>query len=167
MNDKNETMSKKIPIHRGMTFGFYARNGYYGSEEARKQVDRMKDVNIEWVCVISTVLQETAYSCRQFRDFRITPADDELREIIDYIHEKGMNVQLRPMLECWDGLQRCHIQFVGDGEIMPGNPITYESCWFESMTDRTLHYARLAARAGCEAYGLDSEIDKIAHFNDQ
>jgi hypothetical protein len=32
------------------------------------------------------------------------------------------------------------------------------------MPYRTLHYARLATRAACEAYGLDSEIDHIVHL---
>jgi hypothetical protein len=81
---RSET-AKNVPIHRGVTFGFYARNGYYGSAEARQQVDRMKELN-------------------------------------------------------------------------------YESRWFESMPYRTLHYARLATRAACEAYGLDSEIDHIVHL---
>ncbi len=156
-----------LPIHRGMTFGFYARNGYYGSEQARREVDRMSTLNIQWVCLVATVMQETFASGRQFRDFKMTPADDELRDIIDYIHSKGMKVQLRPMLECWDGTQRCHITFPGDAEIIPGKPITHCKRWFQSMTDRTLHYARLATRGGCEAYGLDSEIDHIVHFNAQ
>ena len=154
-------------IHRGMTFGFYARNGYYGSAEARQQVDRMKELNIEWICLVSTVLSESMLSCRQFRDFKMTPADDELRDIIDYIHERGMRVQLRPMLESWDGVLRWDITLPGDREQIPGKPVTYESRWFESMTDRTLHYARLAQRAGCEAFGIDSELDHIVQFNDQ
>lgn len=158
-------ISQPVALHRGMTFGFYARNGYFGSEEARREVDKMQALNIEWVCVVSTVLQETYASGRQFRDFKMTPADDELRDIIDYIHAKGMKVQLRPMLECWDGTQRCHIHLPNDTEIMPGKPIRHASRWFESMTDRTLHYARLAQRGGCEAYGLDSEIDHILRFN--
>lgn len=162
----NSNEQKTVPVHRGMTFGFYARNGYFGSAEARQQVDKMKELNIEWVCLVSTVLQETMMSGRQYRDFKMTPADDELRDIIDYIHEKGMKVQLRPMLECWDGTQRFHIHLPPDGETMPGKPITHAKRWFESMTERTLHYARLATRGGCEAYGLDSELDHIVHFNE-
>ncbi len=154
-----------VPLHRGMTFGFYARNGYYGSAQARQEVDRMASLNIQWVCLVATVLQETYASGRQFRDFKMTPADDELRDIIDYIHQKGMKVQLRPMLECWDGTQRIHIMFPHDGLIMPGKPITHCRRWFDSMIERTLHYARLAMRGGCEAYGLDSEIDQIVHFS--
>jgi hypothetical protein len=161
-----EKTSPSHEFHRGMTFGFYARNGYYGSPAAREQVDRMAALNIRWVCLVATVLQDTYASGRQYHDFLMTPADDELRQIIDHIHARGMKVQLRPMLECWDGTQRIHITFPGDGEIMPGKPITHCRRWFESMTQRTLHYASLAQRAGCEAYGLDSEIDRITHFNE-
>jgi len=142
-----------------MTFGYYARNGYYSSEAARIEVDRMATLNIEWVCLVSIVLQDTFASTRQYRDFYQTPADDELREIIDYIHKKGMKVQLRPMLECWDGAQRMQINFPGEGMIIPGKPMNHWTRWFDSMTERTLHYARLAERGGCEAFGIDSELD--------
>lgn len=30
-------------IHRGVTFGFFAQNGYYASEKARLEVDRRGD----------------------------------------------------------------------------------------------------------------------------
>lgn len=147
------------PIHRGMTFGFYARNGYYGSKQARVEVDRMATLNINWVCVVVTVMQDTFASTRQYRDFVNTPADDELRDIIDYIHSKGMKVQLRPMLQGWDGSVRCYVHFPHESEIIPGLRMNHWTQWFDSMIARTLHYARLAERAGCEAYGLDSELD--------
>lgn len=161
-------MSTRIPIHRGMTFGYYARNGYYSTDVARQQVDRMKELNIDWVCVVAIVMQDTFASTRQYRDCKMTPADDELRDIIDYIHSQGMKAQLRPMLECWDGTQRWHIQFPPEETIIPGKPINHYTRWFESMAERTLHYARVARRAGCEAFGIDSElchtVDQIAHW---
>jgi hypothetical protein len=163
-NQNNNSQNVKIvPLHRGMSFGFYARNGYYGSPEARMAVDRMQELNIDWVCLIVTVLQDTFASTRQYRDFTMTPADDEVRDIIDYIHSKGMKVQLRPMLECWDGTQRMSVHFPDEGIIIPGKPITHWSQWFDGLTARTLHYARLAERGGCEAYGLDSELDRTTH----
>lgn len=146
-------------IHRGMTYGFYARNGYYSSPQAKIDVDRMADLGIQWVCVVATVLQEAFGSTRMYRDFKMTPADDELRDIIDYMHQKGMKVQLRPMVECWDGAQRIHLSFPREAEIMPGKPMNHWTKWFDSMVERTLHYGALARRGGCEAFGLDSELD--------
>ena len=150
---------KPFDLHKGMTFGFYARNGYYSSPEARREVDKMAALNIEWICLVVIVMQDTFASTKQYRDFKMTPADDEVREIIDYIHSKGIKVQLRPMLECWDGTQRIHVTFPEERTIMPGKPINHWTRWFESMNERTWHYASLATRAGCEAYGLDSELD--------
>jgi hypothetical protein len=161
--EEAEARRQMVPVHRGMSFGFYARNTYYGTATARLEVDRMASLGIDWVCVIVTVFQDTFASTRQYRDFQMTPADDELRDIIDYIHERGMKVQLRPMLECWDGSQRIHIRFPDEPQIIPGKPITHWENWFGGLEERTLHYARLAARGGCEAYGLDSELDYTVH----
>jgi hypothetical protein len=152
-------------LHRGMTYGFYARSGYFSSPKAKEDVEKMAALGIEWVCVVATVLQETFASTRMYRDFKMTPADDELRDIIDLMHKKGMKVQLRPMLECWDGAQRMQIRFPHEQEIMPGKPMNHWTLWFDSMVERTLHYGSLATRAGCEAYGLDSELDYTVNQN--
>lgn len=151
------------PFFMGVNFGFYARNGYYSSPEAALEVERMAQTGVDWVCLIAMVFQDTVASTRQYRDFRMTPADDELLEIIDHIHSCGMKVQLRPMLECWDGAQRSHIRFPNEEEIIPGKPMRHWTMWFDSMVERTLHYARLAQKSGCEAYGLDSELDHTIH----
>jgi len=146
-------------LHRGMTYGFYARNGYYSSARAKEDVAKMADLGIEWVCVVATVLQETFASTRMYRDFKMTPGDDEIRDIVDAFHRRGMKVQLRPMLECWDGAQRMQIRFPNEVEIMPGKPMNHWTLWFDSLVERTLHYGALATRSGCEAFGLDSELD--------
>lgn len=158
-------MANPVPVHRGMTFGYYARNGFYSSPAARDHVDRMADLGIEWVCVVCIVLQDTFASTRMYRDFQVTPGDDELLDIADYIHNRGLKVQLRPMLECWDGAQRMQINFPGEREIIPGKPMNHWRKWFDSMRERTLHYGRVAQRAGCEAFGLDSELDYTVKQN--
>lgn len=145
---------------KGVNFAFYARNGYYSSPEGVRQIDKIAALGTPWVCLISTVMQETFVSTRQFRDFRITPSDDELIQTIDRFHKRGVKVMLRPMIECWDGLQRVHLApFPDDGVIIPGKPFHYWQLWFESYLDLTRHYAGMAERTGCEAYGLDSELN--------
>jgi hypothetical protein len=165
MSNSNDNQNQPL-FFKGMSFGFYARNGYFASQKAREQIDKMAALGIDWICLISTVLQETMTSTRQFRDFQVTPADDELRDITAYCHKKGLKVMLRPMIECWDGTQRCHINFPNDGEIIPGKPIRYWTKWFESYADLTRHYCRLATRAGCEAYSLDSELNQTVRQNE-
>lgn len=151
---------------KGVTFGFYARNGYFSSQAARDEADKIAALGIDWVCLVSTVMQETFASTRTFRDSVITPGDDELCDIITYLRDKGVKVMLRPMIECWDGTQRCHMT-LPSGNIIPGKPIRYRELWFENYCALTRHYTRIATRCGCEAYGLDSELNHLAGFSDE
>lgn len=153
--------------HCGVTFGFYAKNGYYSSAKAKEEVDEIAKTGVNWIVLIVTVMQEHFYSTRQFRDFENTPNDIELKEIIDYIHSKGIHVQLRPMLECFDGKGRLGVTFPADCERMPGLVCDYCSRWFDSMKKRSVYYARIAELTGCELFCLDSELDRIIEFHDQ
>ncbi len=153
-------------LHRGMTFGFHAKNGLLGSDWGREQVDKMAALNIKWVVLCPTVLQDTYSSVVQYRDFEVTPDDSEIRHIIDYMHEKGMRVHLRPMLETQDGHGRLQVWFPPDRERIPGRSTDYWQRWFHFMKLRTIHYARIAQETGCEMYGLDSELDRTVHQDD-
>lgn len=153
-------------VHRGVTFGFYARNGVLGSPWAREQVDNMLALNVNWVVLTPIVMQETAHTTRQYRDFEITPNDHELYEIIGYMRGKGMRVQLRPMLETQDGCGRLQVWFQPDRERIPGRVSRHWADWFQSMTLRSQHYARIARETGCELYGLDSELDRTVDQSD-
>jgi hypothetical protein len=152
-------------VQRGVTFGFYARNGYFSTVEAQVQVERMAETEVDWVVLVPTVMQDTYSSTVQYRDFEVTPDDSEVRRIIDYIHSKGIKVQLRPMLETQDGDGRLQVTFPPDRERIPGRATSYWQRWFHFMKLRTLHYARMAQEMGCEMYGLDSELDRTVHQN--
>ena len=93
--------SAEIPdgMQWGVTFGFYATNGYFGSVEARAEIDAIARAGATWVTVVPTVWQDACSSSFQYKDFVGTPNDIELMDAIDLIHAKGMKVQLRPMLE--------------------------------------------------------------------
>lgn len=155
--------AKECPMFKGVNYGFYARNGYFSSPQARKDVEEMAALGIQWVCLIITVMQESFASTRTFRDFTNTPGDDEIMDVVKQFHEKGVRVMLRPMIECWDGTQRCHLH-LPEGEIFPDRPFAYRSKWFENYKALTRHYARIAARTGCEVYGMDSELNPLAPF---
>lgn len=152
-------------VHRGVTFGFYRRRGEWETDECRREIDRMTELGINWVCVVPTIMMETPTEPRQFADFENTPGDLELAETIELIHEKGMKVHLRPMIECWDGNARLEVTFPPDrpGSRIPGLVSDKWERWFRGMRARTKHYAKIAQRFGCEMYGLDSEIDSFVH----
>lgn len=156
----------KRDLFKGVTFGFYARNGYFSSPAAAREVEKIAALGCEWVCLVSTVMQEGYCSTRQFRDFTITPGDDELCDIIQLLHARGIKVMFRPMLECWDGTQRGHLHLPGSDEIIPGKRIHYREDWFANYAALTRHYLRIANRCGCEGYCLDSELNQLADLSE-
>jgi hypothetical protein len=152
-------------IQCGVTFGFYARRGVFGSPWAKEQVRKMKDLGVEWVCLTPLVFQETWTSTRQFLDFEESPGEFETRLLIDFIHEYGLKVFLRPMTECHDGCGRLQIFFCPDRERIPGKRSSHWADWFRSFRARTAHFASLAQDSGCELFGLDSELDRTVDRN--
>ena len=154
-------------IQWGVTFGFYATNGYFGSVEAKAEIDAIARAGATWVTVVPTVWQDSCSSSFQYKDFALTPNDIELMDAIDLIHAKGMKVQLRPMLECKDGIGRLGVWMIADRERMPGRSTQARGKWFDSMAARSVYYARIAERTKCELFCLDSELDRMVEENDK
>ena len=163
------TYAATIPdgMQWGVTFGFYATNGYFGSVEAKAQIDAITKSGATWVTVVPTVWQDAWSSTFQYKDFAHTPDDIELMDAIDLIHAKGMKVQLRPMLECKDGNGRLGVWLNKDNSRMPGRVNGDRARWFASMRERSVHYARIAERTKCELFCLDSELDKMVEENEK
>ena len=157
----------KIPedFQWGVTFGFYATNGYFSSSVAKDEIEAIARAGATWVTVVPTVWQDEGASAFQYKDFAHTPNDIELMDAIDLIHAKGMKVQLRPMLECKDGYGRLGVWMNKDRERMPGRVSDGRTRWFASMRERSVYYARIAERTKCELFCLDSELDKMVEEN--
>lgn len=159
--------AKDVEIHRGVTFGFYRRAHQWTPEQVTPELDHMVELNVKWVCLVPTIMKDEGNAPWQYHDFEITPSDIELADTIDAIHERGMKVCLRGMIENYDGWGRLKINFPPDGDgRIPGLSSTKWARWWRGMNARTRHYARIAQRTGCEMYGLDSEIDSFIHMNE-
>ena len=151
----------------GVTFGFYATNGYFGSVEAKAEIDAMAKAGATWVTVVPTVWQDAYSSAFQYKDFALTPNDIELMDVIDLMHAKGMKVQLRPMLECKDGQGRLGVWMNRDCERIPGRRTDVRGRWFRSLTERSVYYARIAERTKCEVFCIDSELDRMVEESEK
>ena len=74
------TIAATIPdgMQWGVTFGFYATNGYFGSVEAKAEIDAIARAGATWVTVVPTVWQDSCSSPFQYKDFALTPNDRQL-----------------------------------------------------------------------------------------
>ena len=154
-------------IQWGVTFGFYAPTGYMGSDKAKEEIDAIAAAGANWVTVVPIVWQDSYCSDLQYKDFAHSQSDLDLKDAIDYIHSKGIKVQLRPMLECKDGIGRLGVWMIKDRERMPGRVCDHRAKWFKSMAERSVYYARIAERTKCELFCLDSELDKMVEENEK
>ena len=73
----------------GVTFGFYATNGYFSSSVAKDEIEAIARAGATWVTVVPTVWQDEGASAFQYKDFAHTPDDIELMDVIDLIHAKA------------------------------------------------------------------------------
>ena len=153
-------------LHKGMSFGYLARRGYF-STKGFSEVEKMADMGIDWVALMVTVMQDAFHSTRVYQDFDFTATDHELARIIDKFHEYGINVMLKPMIECHDSSWRGLINFPSDGnQQIEGRATSYWQQWFSSFRNSVIHYAELAERTGCEYYCLGCELfaaEQAAH----
>ena len=154
-------------LYRGMSFGFLAGNGYYASDEAKAQVDRMAELSIKWVALMATVMQESYTSTRMFRDFEYTPRDDELIDMIGRFHDRGIRVMLKPMIECHDSTWRGEIKFPPETvQQIQTVKNDYWTPWFQSLTDSLVHYGKIAQETNCEMLCLACELIGVQHRSD-
>ena len=160
---------------KGMTFGFMARNGYYSSEAGKKEIQKLINSGADSIALLVTIMQDSFASTRMYRDFIITPADDELRETIRTFRQAGLKVMLKPILEHQDSTHRGEINFPENQQQISGIVTDYWGEWFKNYTAAMLHYARICELEsvemfciGCEMTGADRRekywppmIDKI------
>lgn len=134
---------------KAVTFGPFAMRGNLMGDDAKRSIDEaIKCLNINTILLAPAAMQKNAQS--EEIDFlsEFTSSDKELIEIIEYAHSKGINVFLKPTVNCKDGTWRAHINFF-DVDV-PCEPKW--SNWFSSYTTFQLHYAEIAEKTGCEMF---------------
>ncbi|KGA97799.1 endo-beta-1,4-mannanase [Alkalihalobacillus alcalophilus ATCC 27647 = CGMCC 1.3604] len=139
---------------KGMTWGWVGTRGQWNTEEAKQSMTAMKDIAVNWTAIAFQGLQETAFSTEI--DFKNDPVvtDDEVYWAIKEAKELGLNVCLKPVVNCKDGTWRAHINFF-DLDV-PCEPKW--SDWFKSYEAFILHYAKIAEETSCEMFCIGCEM---------
>ena len=146
-------MNKKIC---GFTFTMYPSSlGTFYDEYTRESMRCMKeDTGCNAVTIAFMALQETAFSEEIDYTGKHMPTDDEVVSMIKYARELGMQVYLKPMVNCKDGTWRARIDFFDVEEPCE----TKWSVWFKNYDEYILHYAKIAEDTGCELLLIGCEL---------
>jgi hypothetical protein len=157
----------EIPFMKGMNFGFAAGRGWYGSDEALAQIEKMKAMNIEWVAAHVTFVQETYSSTRVFMDYEYTPDDREVLTWVRAARDAGVKVMLKPILEPLDGIWRGAVDPPQDGQSVFAKlnaTFNNRSRWVKSFKACLSHYIGLAAEAEVDCLCLGAEYWKLEGY---
>lgn len=138
---------------KGITFAPFARKGSFRKKEALQSLTNLKErTAANLIILVPSGLQETPQS--EVIDYSTTVDDEELINMIQAAHEMGLQVALKPTVNCKDGTWRAFINFFD--EDVPCEPKW--SNWFCSYTEFQLHYAKIAEQTGCEIFIAGCEM---------
>ena len=150
MNSTN-TWTEKVC---GMTWGWTGVRGSWSGPEAEFSMERMADMNVNWVAIALSAVQATPQSTEiPFRE-EPTVTDDEVRWAIRKAKSLGLKVCLKPVVNVANGTWRAHINFFD--EEVPGEPSWAE--WFRSYEEFIRHYAEIAEEEHCEMLCVGCEM---------
>lgn len=138
----------------GMTWGWTGVRGTWGGKKAQYSMERMKELGVNWTAIAFAALQDHPQATViRYRE-EPTVTDEEIRWAVKEAHRLGLNVCLKPVVNCRNGVWRAHICFFD--EEVPCEPGW--SQWFASYTEFMLHYAHLAQELECEMMCIGCEM---------
>ena len=143
---------------KGFTYAWDAKVGMLkNTAKVDKSISRLKEDGCNWLCFPVCMVQDKFCSTTFGFDFRRCVTDKEVTMTINAIHEKGMKVCLKPMVNCKDGTWRALINFP-DESFFKGKTDSYWDEWFSCYTAYICHYAEIAEDTGCEMLCIGCEM---------
>jgi hypothetical protein len=143
---------------RGIVYTSWLSGEYSDPQSDATLSQRIKPVGVNWVSLLVTCYQETTESpLIQCENNGQTPTDADLIHSIQYIHNLGLQVMLKP-----------HIDLSNDplhwrGEIGFGDNEEAWQAWFEQYTQFITHYAELAQKEKADYFVIGTELKGTSH----
>ncbi|MGQ9478791.1 MAG: glycoside hydrolase family 113 [Thermoproteota archaeon] len=138
-----ESSFLKVPVfQKGMSYVSWPPN--FDSRESADSLYLLKLTNTEWVAVCFFWYQDSINSIRIYPYYN-SPSEESLIRVIDMIHELGMKVMLKPMVDPRDGHWR--------GEIPPSKE------WFESYASFINRWAEFSQKHGLDILCIGCEFN--------
>ncbi len=135
---------------KGYSFGFMTHRGDLKKPCTKESLQALRETGTEWIALCVDQRQETKNSQEIRLNYNLNVTDIELIEFIDYAHELGMKVCLKPMMECNDRTWRAEIDFWKDRGSW--------AKWFYEYGGYITRMAELAEYTGCDMFCLGCEM---------
>eukprot|EP01017_Pseudomicrothorax_dubius_P005790 TRINITY_DN1153_c0_g1_i4.p1 TRINITY_DN1153_c0_g1~~TRINITY_DN1153_c0_g1_i4.p1 ORF type:complete len:381 (+),score=81.58 TRINITY_DN1153_c0_g1_i4:65-1207(+) len=150
---------------KGVTFvsGKYCPNVTFGEEDARLSLREISRTGANWVAIVVTWYQDWTNSTDIYPLYDpvqasyytfVSEKDEDVISIIEYAHELGLSVMLKPHIDLTKDPDPNHWR----GDI--GKNMTDDQWpqWFESYTKFITHFSTIAHRLGVEMFSISCEL---------
>ena len=129
-----------------------------GEEETKENLYLMqRKTACNAVIIVLGAIQEEADSVKVNYKHPVMPKDTDLIDFIKYAKQLGLQVFLKPVIDCEDGSCRSEIDFMKDGAFQEES----WKQWFESYQEFVLHYARIAEQTDCEMFFIGCRLLRL------
>lgn len=136
------------PIN-AITFSPFSPKGSFDNDNCIKSINELIErTGANCITLVPNALQDTPQSEHIDYTSNATISDEELINLIGYIHDKGLSVILKPTVNCKNGSWRAFINFFDIDVVCEPK----WSNWFKSYTDFQIHFAKIAQETGCEMF---------------
>jgi len=140
---------------KGFTYGFDAEKGDYRTQIGIESMEKLAKTGTEWACLAFIVYQDRYNSTEIKFDYKSGVKDKDLIFAINKLHDLGMKVCLKPVINCRDHVWRARIEFPDESDKGPDG---YWDEWFSHYQAFLTHYAELAADYNCEMFCVGCEM---------
>jgi len=137
-------------FQKGMCYTTWSKAAYM-STKSGKSLAKLKDINVEWVAILSTWYQDNCFSIAIFPTSK-SPSDAGVRKAIKEAHDLGLKVMVKPHLDILDtkyGTWRGEIACMKEPDW---------NIWFDNYKNFLLHYAKIAEETGAEMLCMGTEL---------
>jgi hypothetical protein len=149
------SLRRGIQMIKAITFAPFVRRGILGTPQAEESLKMMAQrTGATHVILAPSGVQETPQSEKIDFTGWATTSDAELLHTIEYAQELGLEVIIKPTVNCLDGTWRAFINFFDTDIVCEPK----WSNWFHSHEQFQLHYARLAKSSGCTMFITGCEM---------
>ena len=140
---------------KGIVFADWTTNGFK-SANAWNSLSKLHETGATWVSIVPTWYMDNSSSTLIYLHPSKSASDDALKQVIDWAHNLGLKVMLKPHIDVLDGTWRGAI-----------NPSSW-STWFDisgtmgqtsgGYKNFILHYAQIAQEKGVEMFCIGTEL---------
>jgi hypothetical protein len=150
---------EKMKAIKAASFGYYAKEGELNNEYAQWSMRTLKErTNINTIILTIVAEQANAHST-SINWQTMPPKDEEIKATIRYAQSLGLDVILKPMINCADGTWRAYINFFNIDVVCEPK----WSDWFLAYRNFLLHYAKIAQEFGSTMFVVGCELVSSDH----